>query len=226
MKLNARQLRQLKQPEKTPIVKRFPIYFILENIYDTYNVGGLFRLADALVIEKIYLCGETETPPNHKIKKASVGTDKVVDWKYKKGAKEAIEDLRKQLQRSQKTEDRNQKSENGRQNSNNQFSDLSDFRSPSSDVSDLSDIQVVAVEQHPKALPYFKAPYQLPLALIFGNETFGILPETLKLANQIVEIPMFGVNKSLNVIVSAAVVGYHIILATAAKAKKTKPKKA
>jgi SpoU rRNA Methylase family. len=66
MKLNAFQLRQLEEEKARGVIrkiKRNPIYFILENIYDTYNVGGLFRLADALAVEKMYLVGETETPP-------------------------------------------------------------------------------------------------------------------------------------------------------------------
>jgi tRNA G18 (ribose-2'-O)-methylase SpoU len=177
MKLNAQQLRQLKNPEKLPKIKRWPVYFILENIYDTYNVGGLFRLADALAIEKIYLCGETETPPNPKIKKASIGTYKIVAWEYKKTAKEAIEEIRRRVA-----------------------------------VKKTNQVSIYAVEQHPNSIPYHQADYQLPIALIFGNETYGILPETLKLADQIVEIPMFGINKSLNVIVSAAIIGYHIAI--------------
>ena len=75
MKLNAQQLRDLEEQKAVGTikeVKRNPIYFILENIYDTYNIGGLFRLADAIAVEKIYLCGEMEIPPNHKIKKTSI----------------------------------------------------------------------------------------------------------------------------------------------------------
>lgn len=177
MKLNAKQLRDVDEnevKEKLKHIKRRPIYFILENIYDTYNIGGLFRLADALAIENIYLCGETEIPPNSRIKKASIGTYKVVPWVYKKSAKEAIEELRSS--RWTRT------------------------------------IRIIAVEQHTDAIPYKKAQYKLPLALVFGNETFGVTPETLKLADQIVEIPMWGVNKSLNVIVSAAIVSYYAIL--------------
>lgn len=175
MKLNAKQLRQLKEENIIPPIKRFPIYFILENIYDTYNIGGLFRLADALAIEKIYLCGQTEIPPNPRIKKASIGTDKVVSWEYKKTAKEAINDLKMTFK------NKNLK------------------------------ISVLAVEQNPKSIPYFQFNYQLPVALIFGNETFGILPETLRLSEKIIEIPMFGINKSLNVIVSAAIVCYQLV---------------
>lgn len=171
MKLNARQLRDCNESEikdKLKGMKRRPIYFILENIYDTYNIGGLFRLADGLAIEKMYLCGEMEIPPNSRIKKASIGTYKVVPWEYKKTAGEAIEELR------QKT----------------------------------TGIRVLAVEQDQKSVAYTDADYTAPVALIVGNETSGVTRETLDLADQIVEIPMWGINKSLNVIVSAAIVSY------------------
>ena len=97
IKLNAEQLRDIaaaKAKKHLRKLKRNPIYLILENVYDTYNIGGLFRLADALAIEKIYLGGEMETPPNSRILKASVGTYKIVPWVYKETAKEAIEELR------------------------------------------------------------------------------------------------------------------------------------
>src|SRR5437773_9452460 len=97
MKLNAKELRTVEEKEAVERAKKLvrrPLYLILENIYDTYNIGGLFRLADALAIEKIYLCGQTEIPPNAKIKKASIGTYKVVPWEYKKTAREAVQDLR------------------------------------------------------------------------------------------------------------------------------------
>src|SRR3989339_10588 len=102
MKLNAKELRDVDEndvavAEKLKTIKRRPMYFILENIYDTYNIGGLFRLADALSIEKIYICGESEIPPNSKIKKASIGTYKVVPWEYCKSASEAVADLRSKI---------------------------------------------------------------------------------------------------------------------------------
>ena len=178
MKLNAKELRDIDGKDivdKLKSIKRRPIYFILENIYDTYNISGLFRLADALAIEKIYLCGEMEVPPNSRINKASIGTYKVVNWEYKKTAKEAIDDLK------------------------------SKFQNPN------DKIKVIAVEQHSTSIAYQQANYSLPLALIFGNETSGITGGTLKLCDQIVEIPMFGVNKSLNVIISAAIVSYWIV---------------
>jgi tRNA G18 (ribose-2'-O)-methylase SpoU len=199
MKLNAKELRDVDEKEvadKLKSIKRRPIYFILENIYDTYNIGGLFRLADALAIEKMYICGESEIPPNSKIKKASIGTYKVVNWEYKKTSKEAIDDLKSKFQ--------NPKSKQI-PNSNFQFPNQSPV------TNNHSPISIIAVEQHKNSIPYQKADYSMPVALIFGNESYGVNEETLKLCDQIVEIPMFGVNKSLNVIVSAAIISYWVI---------------
>lgn len=187
MKLNAKELRDVDEndlavAEKLKTLKRRPMYFILENIYDTYNIGGLFRLADALAIEKMFICGESEIPPNPKIKKASIGTYKIVPWEYKKTAGEAIEELTTNHQPSLKLRPASQ-----------------------------SLITVIAVEQASYSVPYTKADYSGPLALVLGNETYGVTPETLKLVDQIVEIPMWGINKSLNVIVSAAIVSYFAV---------------
>ena len=185
MKLNAKQLRDLEEKKamgKLKQIKRQPIYFILENIYDTYNIGGLFRLADALAIEKIYLVGETETPPNSRIKKASIGTYKIVPWEYCKDTKEVISKIKSQISKLQ--------------------------------LKTKNLVNIVAVEQHKNSVPYTKASYQFPLALIFGNESYGVKEETLKLVDQIVEIPMWGINKSLNVIVSAAIVSYYAVMST------------
>ncbi|GIW64683.1 MAG: RNA methyltransferase [Patescibacteria group bacterium] len=196
MKLNAEELRRLEEEKARGVikkVKRNPIYFILENIYDTYNIGGLFRLADALAIEKMYLVGDTETPPNSRIKKASIGTYKIVDWQYFKTTKEAINDLNSKLNPpvgGSKTK----KLENNT------------LHVP------RSTLYTVAVEQSPKSVPYNKTEYRFPIALIFGNESFGVKPETLEMVDKIVEIPMYGINKSLNVIVAAAIVSYHIMI--------------
>jgi tRNA G18 (ribose-2'-O)-methylase SpoU len=192
MRLDAKQLRQLEEERARGIiraVKRRPIYFILEDIYDTYNVGGLFRLADALAIEKMYLVGQTETPPNSKIKKAAIGTDKIVPWQYTKTTKEAIERLTSNIKHlTPKREDKKK---------------MLDVRSLK--------LEVIAVEQAENSIDYRQADYSYPLALIFGNESLGVKNETLALCNKIVEIPMYGVNKSLNVIVAAAIVSHWIV---------------
>lgn len=173
MKLNAQELRNLQDNVEIDI-KRNPIYFILDNVYDTYNIGGIFRLADALAIEKLYLCGVSDTPPNTKIKKASIGTYKVVPWAYKNKTEEAIQELRNKVR----------------------------------------NIKIIAVEQDNKSIDFDKEKYSLPVCLIFGNETTGVSKEVLDLADSTVEIPMFGINKSLNVIISAAIVSYYVKLAS------------
>ena len=71
IKLGAQQLRTTKSSEEEKRnIKRNPIYIILDNVMDTYNIGSIFRLADSVAAEKVILCGETETPPHTRIKKA------------------------------------------------------------------------------------------------------------------------------------------------------------
>lgn len=185
MKLNAKQLRDQAKSDTTGQineVERNNIYLLLENVYDTYNIGGLFRLADALAVQKLYLIGDTETPPNGRILKASIGTYKVVPWVYKKTAAEAIEELRELHPGDGKSD------ENG---------------------GITGRISIYAVEQDETSVDYRTVPYTEPVALMVGNETFGVLPETLKLVDKVIELPMWGVNKSLNVIVSAAIASFH-----------------
>lgn len=81
IKLNAKQLRKTEPTkEELAVVKRNPIYLVLDQIIDTYNIGSLFRLADAIAVEKMYLCGEMEYPPSSRIHKAAVGTELWVPW--------------------------------------------------------------------------------------------------------------------------------------------------
>lgn len=99
-KLGAQQLREYIPTEedlKKIKSKRNDIYIILDNVLDTYNVGAVFRLADAVGSRKIYLCGDTETPPNSRIKKASVSTWQWIDWEYASTAVEAIENLKSKV---------------------------------------------------------------------------------------------------------------------------------
>ena len=170
--LDAQKLRELKAVRLQDIMKKLernPVYLILEDIYDTYNVGGLFRLADALAIKRLYLCGITETPPNHKIKKASIGTYKIVPWRYKETAIDAINEIKEELKEKNIIP------------------------------------KVMAIEQAENSVSLFKVKYHFPVIFILGNETSGVKKETLKQVDKVVEIPMYGVNKSLNVIVAGAV---------------------
>ncbi len=97
-KLNAAKLRTSEPtPEEVSNIKRNDIYIILDNVLDTYNVGAIFRLADAVAVKKIFLCGGTETPPNSRIEKSSIGTWRWTPWEYVHTAKDAITNLKNQI---------------------------------------------------------------------------------------------------------------------------------
>jgi tRNA G18 (ribose-2'-O)-methylase SpoU len=64
--------------------KKIPVVVILDDVRSAYNVGSVFRTADAFLIQKIYLCGITGTPPNREIRKTALGADESVEWEYVK----------------------------------------------------------------------------------------------------------------------------------------------
>ena len=172
IKLNAKQLRTTEpKEEEIKKLKKNPIYIILDNVLDTYNVGAIFRLADAVAAQKIFLCGATETPPNPKIKKASVSTWKWVEWEYASTALEAVEKIQ--------------------------------ITNPK--------LQFIAVEQDKRSIPLKDFKPTFPIVVIVGNETYGVSKDVLKIADEIVELPMHGVNKSLNCMVACGIVLYKIL---------------
>ena len=170
IKLNAKELRTTDPgPEAAGAIKKNPITIILDNVLDTYNVGSIFRLADAVAAEKVILCGATLTPPNSRIKKASINTTGWVDWEYEKNTIDAVKKLKDQ------------------------------------------GIKIIAVEQDSRSKPFYQMTYDLPLAIVVGNETAGVSKDVLDLSDLIVELPMWGVNKSLNVMVSCGIILYEIM---------------
>lgn len=56
------------------------LYLILHNIRSAYNVGSIFRTADAAGIAKVYLTGYTPTPASDKVKKTALGAEKNIIW--------------------------------------------------------------------------------------------------------------------------------------------------
>lgn len=75
---------EFKETDKIPVV------VVLDNIRSMYNIGSVFRTADAFLIEKIYLCGITATPPNKEIRKTALGATDSIDWEYVKETSELI----------------------------------------------------------------------------------------------------------------------------------------
>jgi 23S rRNA (guanosine2251-2'-O)-methyltransferase len=172
LKLNAKELRTSEPDlEEYAKIPKHEISIIVDNVLDTYNVGSIFRLADAIAVAKVYLCGQTLTPPNSRIKKASINTWQWVSWEYKQTALDAIESIKKEK----------------------------------------PDTKIIAVEQDAKSVSLAKIRFELPCAIIVGNETYGVSKEVLDACDAIVELPMWGVNKSLNVMVSCGIVLYKIM---------------
>lgn len=172
MKLNSHQIRKSKIGESQKLqkeIKRNPIILVLDNVLDTYNIGSFFRLADALAVEKICLCGPVVTPPNIKIHRASIGTWKWVPWEQYPNTKDCINQLKKE------------------------------------------GYQIIACEQTKDSVNYLDAKYKFPVAIIAGSESFGISKEVLKLVDKVVEIPMFGVNISLNVLVATSIISFDVV---------------
>lgn len=94
-------MRKLKNSELNRIssaefkkAKKTPIILVLDNVRSAMNVGSVFRTADAFVIEKIYLCGITATPPNKEILKTALGAQEAVDWQHMQDAKALIKSLK------------------------------------------------------------------------------------------------------------------------------------
>ncbi len=172
LKLDAQELRTTTpDPKDIAAIKKYPIYIILDNVLDTYNIGAIFRLADAVAAQKVLLCGNSETPPNSRIKKASINTTEWVQWEYFSHTKDALIKLK----------------------------------------AEVPGIQFISIEQNQKSVPFTSIEYKMPIALVVGNETVGVSDEILDMSDYIAELPMFGVNKSLNVMVTLGIVLYQIV---------------
>lgn len=86
--LGRKTVDEFKQSDKIPII------VVLENVRSAYNVGSVFRTADAFLIEALFLCGYTAFPPHKEIRKTALGADETVQWKHFKNTMDAISELR------------------------------------------------------------------------------------------------------------------------------------
>lgn len=83
-------------PEEYKSSKKTPLIVILDNIRSLNNIGSVFRTSDAFLIQKIYLCGITATPPHKDIHKTALGATDSVAWEYVENTMELIEKLKKE----------------------------------------------------------------------------------------------------------------------------------
>jgi 23S rRNA (guanosine2251-2'-O)-methyltransferase len=81
-------------PEEYKNANKNHIIIVLDNIRSSYNIGSVFRSADAFFVEQIYLCGICSVPPSAEIHKSALGAEFSVEWIYFKETSEAIAKLR------------------------------------------------------------------------------------------------------------------------------------
>ena len=85
--LNRLTVDEFKQANKLPLA------VILDEVRSLHNIGSVFGTSDAFLVERIYLCGITATPPHPEMHKTALGAEDTVDWKYVKHTLEAVEEL-------------------------------------------------------------------------------------------------------------------------------------
>jgi len=71
-----------KSVEEFKDAHKHPIVVVLDDIRSMINVGAVFRNADAFLVEKVYLCGYTPTPPHREISKSALGAEEAVEWAH------------------------------------------------------------------------------------------------------------------------------------------------
>ncbi|MDD4547901.1 MAG: TrmH family RNA methyltransferase [Bacilli bacterium] len=150
---------------------KYPLTIILNNVDDPSNVGGIFRIADALGFEKVIMCGSTVNTDNKNVKKVSRSTIKYVDNIICDDIHNCIEELKQQ-----------------------------NYTIVALEITDSS-----------ISLDNFQVPASKKVAIIVGNEKYGVEESVLKLADFTVHIDMNGVNSSMNVAVATGICGYQII---------------
>ncbi|MCH5174811.1 MAG: RNA methyltransferase [Prevotellaceae bacterium] len=162
--------------------EKMPLVVLLDDVRSMYNVGSVFRTADAFRVESIYLCGITATPPHQEIHKTALGAEDTVEWKYCQSALEAVSCLKtagykifsiEQCEGSAKLHD---------------LPSVLD----SIKVKDLDLSQGISNPQK--------------FAIVLGNEVKGVSQDVVNASDYCLEIPQFGTKHSLNVSTAAGMV--------------------
>lgn len=88
--LNRLSVDEFKRADKLPLV------VVLDEVRSLHNIGSVFRTSDAFLVNGIYLCGITATPPHPEMHKTALGAEDTVDWIYRKHTLDAVKELREQ----------------------------------------------------------------------------------------------------------------------------------
>jgi tRNA G18 (ribose-2'-O)-methylase SpoU len=86
--LNRKSVNEFRSSSKSPFI------VVLDNVRSLNNVGSIFRTADAFIVEAVWLCGITATPPHREIHKTALGATESVEWQYRESAAAAAMELK------------------------------------------------------------------------------------------------------------------------------------
>ncbi len=175
--MNRISVQQFHDAEKLPLV------VVLDGVRSLYNVGSVFRTADAFRLTGVVLCGITATPPNAEIHKTALGAEDSVAWKHFNDTMEAVQWLRDEgytLLAIEQCEGSTM---------------LNDFH-PN-------------LSKRPKSLPSRGDLEGSKYAVILGNEVKGVQQCVVDACDGCIEIPQFGTKHSMNVSVTAGIIIWH-----------------
>lgn len=85
--MNRLTVEEFKKAEKLPLA------VVLDEVRSLHNIGAVFRTSDAFLVDRIYLCGITATPPHPEMHKTALGAELTVDWTYYRNTQEAVDEL-------------------------------------------------------------------------------------------------------------------------------------
>ena len=176
--------------------EKMPLIVVLDDVRSMYNVGSVFRTADAFRVEAIYLCGITAQPPHPEIHKTALGAEDTVAWQYFPTALDAVHALKQQGYTVYSIE---------QCEVSTPLQTLQTLPSPSLQGGGGISANEDTNEQSNYSLPagrvrggYF--------ALILGNEVKGVHQEVVDASDGCIEIPQYGTKHSLNVSTTAGIV--------------------
>ena len=174
IEMNRLSIEEFKEADKLPLT------VVLDDVRSLYNVGSVFRSADAFRVEAIYLCGITATPPNAEIHKTALGGEDSVAWRYFAHTEEAVEELHRRGVSVYSVEQ----------------------VEGSTKLQDLAPLLPAVSREEGENSPAGDSHY----ALILGNEVKGVKQTGVDMSDGCLEIPQFGTKHSLNVSVTAGIV--------------------
>ena len=174
IEMNRLSIEEFKEADKLPLT------VVLDDVRSLYNVGSVFRSADAFRVEAIYLCGITATPPNAEIHKTALGGEDSVAWRYFAHTEEAVEELHRRGVSVYSVEQ----------------------VEGSTKLQDLAPLLPAVSREEGENSPAADRHY----ALILGNEVKGVKQTVVDMSDGCLEIPQFGTKHSLNVSVTAGIV--------------------